>query len=190
MRTKIIVILTLVISVFNFSIVYAQDTNQFTFTGRVVDADGKPVAGATAKLYTEDYNESMLSYEVQDITEATTNADGEFAFIRHINNEDYPYGFITVEKEGLALDCICWEMQDEKETKAKLTLGQPEILTGTVVDENGVAIFGSQVSLLLLRIGSAEEHHLSVSSAPKIMNAITDDKGQFSFTNLPILYFC
>ena len=171
------------------SIAFSQETTQTVFKGRVVDAQGKPVAGATAKLYNEDSDREIYSFSISDVIEKTSNADGTFTFNKNTEGDEYLYGYVVVEKEGLALDGTVWNMDEDKEFEFKLS--QPKELDGIVVDENGEPVAEAQVSILIFTAGEKQDFHgeplrvLSVNVAPKILTTNTDAAGKFTFTNLP-----
>ena len=159
----------------------SQETKQTTFTGRVIDTEGKPVAGATVKFYDGKYTRSMYTMDIAEAIETTSDADGRFSLIRET---DFPYGYIVVEKEGLALDCAEWNKRESQEFEFKL--GRAEELAGIIVDENGEPVSDAEVGILTLLIGDIEaQHSLGTNSASKILSTVTDDKGRFSFINLP-----
>jgi uncharacterized GH25 family protein len=163
----------------NYSI--AQEAKQVTFTGKVDDAQGQPIAGAIVKFYDGKYTQSMYTADIADAEEIKSDTNGEFSIIKKTN---YPYGHIVVEKEGLALDCAEWNKRESLEFQFRL--GEPKELTGIVVDENGKPVSDAQVGILMLVIGSNEERHLLDSNASaKILNTRTDSTGKFSFMNLP-----
>ncbi len=80
----------------------AQQVKQITFKGKVVDAQGKPVADANIKFYDGKYTQSMYTADIADAEEIKSDTNVEFSIIK---KTDYPYGHIVVEKVGLALDC-------------------------------------------------------------------------------------
>ena len=74
MYVKKMSILFMVLMVCLFNLSYAQEVKQVTFKGTVVDDQEKPVAGAKAKLYKEDYGREMYLVTVSAVLETTTNA--------------------------------------------------------------------------------------------------------------------
>jgi uncharacterized GH25 family protein/peroxiredoxin len=165
------------------------EVKEVNFKGRVVDADGRPIAGAKAKLYNEDYGQEIYLFSISDVIETTSNADGTFAFNKNTEGDDYLYGWIVVGKEGLALDCTAWDMSEDKEFEFKLE--QPIELVGVVVDEKGEPVSEAQVSVLIVTVGDKRDSHgqylhaLSVNVAPEILSTSTDAAGKFIFMNLP-----
>ncbi|MBN1973525.1 MAG: carboxypeptidase regulatory-like domain-containing protein [Sedimentisphaerales bacterium] len=181
---------TLMLSMLFFvSVINLSNAKQVAFKGTVVDSKGNPVAGAKAKLYNEDYGREMYTFIVSDVIETTSNDEGTFSFEKDTEGDDYLYGWIVVDKAGLALDCVGWEMDNDMEFMFKL--GQSKELDGVVVDENGNPLAEAQVSILILNIGEEKDSHgqhiraLSVNVASKVLNAETDNTGKFKFTNLP-----
>ncbi len=189
MCTKNVAILSLIALFSLVGSTNAQEAKEVTFSGRVVDSQGQPITGAKVTLYDEDYSEEIYSFEIANVIEATSNSNGEFSISWKTEGDDYLYGWIVVEKEGLALDCTVWDMSEDKECEFKLE--QRKELAGVVVDEKGEPVVEAQVSVLILTVGDEKDSHgehlhaLSVNVAPKILNTTTDAKGKFTFTNIP-----
>lgn len=167
----------------NFS--SAQQVKQVTFRGIVVDDQDSPVAGAKTVLYDIHYGRLQYTYNNDDIIEKTSDADGKFSFSIEVSSDDYSFRFIVVEKEGFAMDCKNWYV-NQTETEGRFKLSSPKELSGSVVDKSGQPISGSSVSVLMMRIGDPQDNHsMSVNVAPKLLNTVTDENGKFSFANLP-----
>ncbi|MHC4457113.1 MAG: carboxypeptidase regulatory-like domain-containing protein [Planctomycetota bacterium] len=184
MRKKWIWFLSLVtlVTLLNNSI--AQEANKITCTGKVVDAQGLPIAEATVKFYELEYDTTAYSYETNLIEEVTTEANGVFSFSTSIETNGYRYGIILAEKQGLAIDWIDWRMQEDQDVELKL--GKPKELAGVVVDEGGDPITGGQVCIYMLVVGEGEDRRwLTSRVAPKLLTVKTDTAGKFAFTNLP-----
>jgi protocatechuate 3,4-dioxygenase beta subunit/peroxiredoxin len=184
MRKKLIWILSIVtlIALLNNSI--AQEAKKITCTGKVVDAQGLPIAEATVKFYELEYDTTAYSYETNLIQEVTTEANGVFSFSTSIETNGYRYGIILAEKQGLAIDWIHWRMQEDQDVELKLV--EPKELAGVVVDEGGDPITGGQVCIYMLVVGEGEDRRwLTSRAAPKLLTVKTDAAGKFAFTNLP-----
>ena len=163
--------------------------SQITFTGRVIDAQGTPVAGAKATLYRSDNDESTSSSKTELLAEKTTGADGTFTFAVAKGTESSPVGYILVRKERLALSWAMWLLQDNQ--RMDITLGPGKELSGDVVDEKGQPIPEAEVSLTLAVIGEMKDNrylaspvNLRASAAP--LPVKTDDRGHFVFENMPV----
>lgn len=115
-----------------------KEAKSVTCKGKVVDEQGRPIAGAKVTLYEMIYDTASSSYEMKPGGQVETEAGGAFSFSRSLNTENYRYGQIVAEKEGLAVGPGGWDMRKDKELEIKL--GPPKELAGVVVDENGKPI--------------------------------------------------
>jgi protocatechuate 3,4-dioxygenase beta subunit len=163
----------------------SEQAKQITCTGKVVDEQDRPIAGAKVTLTEMVYNEATRSYDTKLTGEVTTGTDGAFSFSTNAVSDVYRYGYIVAEKEGLALDFAGWRMRDgDKELQIKL--GQSTELAGNVVDENNKPISDAQVSISILMIGSMQdEHGVGGPVATELFKSITDAEGNFKFTKIP-----
>jgi protocatechuate 3,4-dioxygenase beta subunit len=161
-----------------------KEARRVTCTGRVVDEQGRPIAGAKVTLYEMAYDGTPYSYETKLAGHAETQADGAFSFSKSVESASYRYGQIIAEKEGLALGPAAWDMRKDKELEIKL--GQPKELGGAVVDENDKPIADAEVSIPMLIIGSMQdERGLSGPMALEKFTVRTDAAGRFRFTGIP-----
>ncbi|MBN2590414.1 MAG: carboxypeptidase regulatory-like domain-containing protein [Sedimentisphaerales bacterium] len=170
----------LLVSILNLSI-----AKEVTFKGTVVDSDDRPVAGAKAVLYDIRYEDLEYSYNMEEAGEQTSNEDGEFSFTFEVETGQYSYKNIIVEKDGLTIDCVGWNVGNP-ETKAKFKLDTPIEMSGVIVDESGQPVSGSSVSILMIQDKILSDHNMNINVAPKLFNTISDEKGKFTFTNLPL----
>ena len=162
----------------------SERAKQITCTGKVVDAQGQPIAGAKVTLYEERYGDTQYLLNVALAAEATTKAEGAFSFSIRAESDSYRFGYIVAEKQGLALGLANWDMRQYQELEIRL--GQAKELAGIVVDESGKPISNAAVSILELRTGKREERvSLHRDLAPKLLSVTTDSTGKFAFTNLP-----
>jgi uncharacterized GH25 family protein len=165
----------------------AGPVKQVTFTGRVLDAAGRPLAGVPVRLFQQTFADTLYSYKVVTIAEATAEADGSFSLRAPADSADsksYRYGFVVAEKEGLALGFASWNL--EEDLTLDLTLAEAKPLAGIVVDEKGQPVPGAAVSVYRLQIDKAfEQRSLSMSAAAELLTTRTDSAGRFTFTNLP-----
>jgi len=160
-----------------------QDS-QITFTGKVLDADGRPLSEADVAFYHMTYTASLSSRKASLAAQQRTGADGAFSFSVPKESDTYREGSIVVRKEGLAIGWITWRMQGSEQ--ADIPLGDPKELTGMVVDEAGTPVPGAEVGIPLTIIGKAEDRrYLSIFVAPKILRTTTDDSGEFVFPDMP-----
>ncbi|MBN2591285.1 MAG: carboxypeptidase regulatory-like domain-containing protein [Sedimentisphaerales bacterium] len=181
---KIILVYAIFIASFN-NLSIAQHEDKFTFKGKVVDALGKPAAHAQAILYSEKETRTRFPDDLSVIGETKTNEAGEFSFVRKTGDENSSYGYIVVEKEGLALDCSDWYMGSDKEVEFRLN--PVKKLSGIVTDEKGQPVSNANVGIIRLKIENTKEniHTLGTYITPNILNTKTDEIGRFSFNNLP-----
>jgi uncharacterized GH25 family protein len=161
-----------------------EPAKQITFTGKVVDAQGQPIAGAKVRFYEMTLADTRYLQNATLAAESTTRADGAFSFAAGAGSHDYRNGYIIAEKQGLALGLANWDMRHDQELDIKL--GQAKELAGLVVDQNGKPVSDAEVSILILRVGKREERvSLGRELAPKLLTVITDTTGRFAFTNVP-----
>ena len=162
----------------------SEQPKQITWTGKVVDAQGQPIAGAKVRFYEMTLADTRYLQDATLVAEAMTKPDGAFSFSTTAESDSYRCGYIVAEKQGLALGLANWDMRQDQELDIKL--GQAKELAGVIVDENGKPVSDAAVSILMLRVGKREER-VSVPRdlAPKLLTVITGTTGKFAFTNLP-----
>ncbi len=158
--------------------------NQVQCTGKVVDADGQPVPGATVKLYLLMYYSTPILYDVQMAGEHSTPAEGTFEFQLDEMSETNRYGIIVAEKDAYALGWANWSARRDQEVEIKLT--QPKELSGIVVDEQDKPIPDARVSIymLFMRDGN-DRRYLTSRAATQLLTAATDGAGKFTFARIP-----
>jgi uncharacterized GH25 family protein len=162
----------------------SQEAKQITCTGKVVDAQGRPIAGAKVRLY-ERYARPAYSFDIRLAGEATTGTGGAFSFSTSAEGESYRYGYIVVEKEGLALGFDNWNKR-EGNKELEIKLGRGKELAGIVVDQSDKPVSDAQVSISVLKIGEGEEQRgLGGLVAAKLFTLTTDPAGNFKFTKIP-----
>ncbi|KPK86090.1 MAG: hypothetical protein AMJ81_02100, partial [Phycisphaerae bacterium SM23_33] len=160
----------------------AKAPEHVTCTGKVVDAEGSPVAGAavTACKWSRKYHQFSGTAEV--ITRTTSKADGSFSFRAPAGEH---WVSVVAEKDGLA---IGWESLDLREgkTEATIKLDKPLVLAGAVVDEAGAPIRGARVAVDLRPAhGSAGRSWLYEHDVIESLVAKTGGDGRFEFRNVP-----
>jgi protocatechuate 3,4-dioxygenase beta subunit len=162
----------------------AEQKNQITCTGKIVDAAGWPIDGAKVSLYQRVYDQSTNIPESTLVSEAITETDGAFSFKVNAESEVYRYGYIVAEKAGLAVGFANWRMRQNQEVQIKL--GQAKELDGVVVDPNDEPMAGAAVSIWSLAIGEGQDQqNLSWPVASELLTSTTDQSGRFVFTNIP-----
>jgi protocatechuate 3,4-dioxygenase beta subunit len=159
--------------------------DQITFSGKVLDGQGQPVAGAKVTLYTLDVGEDDSLVETKRITEKVTSSDGAFAFTASKSPGGDRLGCLIVQKEGFALGWSAWQMQ-ERSRQTNILLREPKELSGLVVDETGRPVDAAEVSIAMGLIGSLDDQCFVTSLVdPKLLMVRTDGNGRFVFTNMP-----
>jgi hypothetical protein len=164
----------------------AQDAEQVSCIGRVVDHKDEPVTGAKVKLYEMVYRETSHSFDTRLAKQATTDAFGTFSFRIIAGSNGYRYGYtgyVVAEKEGLAFGWANWDMR--KNQGVEIKLGEPKELKGIVVDENERPVSGAEVSIRYMRAGDGENTRYLSRVASELLTVKTDISGAFIFTNLP-----
>ncbi len=165
----------------------AEPAGKITCKGKVVDEAGKPIAGASVRLY--DIEVSMHpDYKLVLAGEATTKSDGVFSFTRKsagFGQMAGRIGVIVAHKTSLALDGANWMSKDNMEVTLKL--GKPSKFAGMVVDETGKPIPGAQVCTFLILPDPTKEQPRYILGLDPLdwLIATTDKKGRFAFENIP-----
>jgi len=162
----------------------AEQENQITFTGKILDADGQPLSEAEVSFYLMTYTASLSSRNAALVAQQQTGADGAFSFSAPKEADGYREGSFVARKEGLAMGWIAWRLQGDEE--ADIRLGAPKQLVGTVVDQAGAPVPDAEVGIPITIVGKAEDRrYLSIFVAPKILTTTTDDSGKFLFADMP-----
>ncbi len=162
----------------------AEEAKKITCTGKVVDEQGRPLASLKVTLHEMVYGQTAYSHDTKIIGEVTTRSDGAFSFNTSIESNVNRYGYIVAEKEGLALGIANWRMR-EGDKEFQIKIGQPEELSGVVVDENDKPVAQAEVGIYKLRIGEGEQQQdLNTQVASRLLKVNTNATGKFTFTNL------
>jgi len=162
----------------------SAETGQITCTGKVIDEQGRPIAGARVSLYEMFYGDGSSSHETRLAGDVTTDMEGAFSFSSNAESDGFRYGYIVAEKEPLALGVGNWPMRQDEEVEIKL--GRAQELAGIVIDQSDKPVSGAEVSISILKIGEGEEQTgLAAPVAMKLFTVSTDTSGQFVFTGLP-----
>ncbi|MHC4325293.1 MAG: carboxypeptidase-like regulatory domain-containing protein, partial [Planctomycetota bacterium] len=151
----------------------AAETKERIFSGRIIDTEGEPIAGARVAFYQTTFDYTINSAESKLTGEVTTAGDGVFSFKAAVEAGNYPNGSIVAEKEGLALGWVDWNMRDDQQRD--IILGEPKELSGVVVDEAGKPVPDADVSIWLIVIGEGQDQQsLGRPMAEKLLTAATD----------------
>ena len=166
-------------------------TNTAKFSGTVMDAAGKPVAGATVEYWRYGENPAnpfQPEMPVMEKQTATTGADGVFSF-----QVSASMGFLLAQKPGLA---PAWKSlnqmpNSERETEGKLMLTPPGTLAGAVTDESNRPIANAEV-YVAMAVGERPHNNgvmvfnaLFGKPARDHFSAHTDAAGHFRIENFP-----
>ncbi len=173
------------------SVAAAQDAPGI-FAGSVLDPDGRPVAGATVWLTTEDWQDWGDGPQVLAVTE--TDADGRFEFIDVPPAPgEHAHYCVSAHADGWAL---VWSGTiREVDADLLLVLEPPVSFTGRVIAPDGATVVGIKphVGLLVRRPGFDPDEFLPRGSvvlyAPDEISALittaADEAGEFEVRNLP-----
>jgi protocatechuate 3,4-dioxygenase beta subunit len=163
----------------------STDAKQITCAGTIVTEQDQPIAGVKVTMYEMVYDDMTYTYDPKRFGEVLTGTDGAFSFKETIEANQYPYGYIVADKEGLALGFDTWNMRDgSKELEIKL--GPSRELTGIVVDETGKPVADASVLISTLVLGEGRERkYLTGATDPKLVTTNTDATGKFAFTRIP-----
>ena len=185
MRGRTITIICLGLAVCFADLSAAQQEKEITCTGKVVDAEDRPMEGVKVTLYETKYNRQTSTYDVNTVDQAETGSDGTFSFKFVNEDSSYRHFYIVAQKEGLAPDFDDWSTRDgDKEFLLKLDKGK--VLEGMVIDENDKPVAEAAVSISLMMKGeSRDQKGLSGTVAKKLFTVQSDAAGRFSFANIP-----
>jgi RNA polymerase sigma factor (sigma-70 family) len=117
----------------------------FTYSGRVLDPDGKPLAGA--KIYISGLISGIIEFKPR----ATTEADGTFRFTVKreefkVRGNEQPGSRVTIGVT--APNCgaaVAWPRKAEEREKLTLWLPQEQVVTGRILDLEGKPVAGVKV---------------------------------------------
>lgn len=160
------------------------EVGQLTFSGKVLDAAGRPVEGARVRFYRQRSGDLPDGSACPLAGDTTTGAEGTYAFPVPPQEEAYNHGYIVAEKPGLAIAVASGDM--EQSQTFDLMLGEPTPLAGLVVDDGGEPVANATVGIYLLQMGKEPQAQgLGMQIASKLLATRTDAAGRFSFPNLP-----
>jgi protocatechuate 3,4-dioxygenase beta subunit len=156
--------------------------NSITLSGRVLDPQGTPVAGAEVTLYQETAGEIGVLPIIQVLDRKTTGAEGAFSFAVAQTAKDFRFGHVIARKAGLALIWTDWPMREDQRLDLRLP-GEPKELAGDVIDEVGRPIAEAVVHIAMAKIGKGENRHDLRSTG--FLRTTTDRNGHFVFPEMP-----
>jgi protocatechuate 3,4-dioxygenase beta subunit len=161
-----------------------EEAEKLTFKGKVVDINGQPAAGATVRLYEQEYSKLEQGQTPEIGEEQKTKEDGTFSFSLVKETTARKMKTLIAEKEGFAFG---WDLLSPRENReATIILGEPNELAGTVVDTNGQAIADVEVGVLSLIWSRGEKRSFFSSTyGPNFLKTKTDESGRFIFKRIP-----
>jgi protocatechuate 3,4-dioxygenase beta subunit len=117
----------------------------FTYSGRVLDPDGKPLAGA--KIYITGLTSGIIEFKPR----TTTAADGTFRFTVKrdefkLRGDEQPGSRVTIG--ATAPRCggaVAWASKADDREKLTLWLPQEQVVTGRILDLEGKPVAGVHV---------------------------------------------
>ena len=190
MYWKRIAVTVLVLVVYFANYAPAGQPEQVTCTGRVVDVQGRPVAGAKVTAYEMIFDGIAGNFDLHRAGEVISTEDGAFVFTAGQKPERSTFHEckIVAFKSGLALGSTVWKMREDE--TSELRLGSPEKLEGVIVDDFGKPIAGVEVRANLYVTAKNADGEEKREWLPGIkpldkLGAKTDSRGRFLFNNLP-----
>lgn len=145
--------------------------------GRVVDENGRPLAGAKVTAFGAEAIDSDGSQQ-RKLGTAVTGADGRFRFDRPAES----VVTIVATKKGGCLDWAYW--LGEGSGEPVLRLGPATTIEGQIVDEAGRPIAGAAVDALF-KLGVPDAREMYAPLPGGALTAKTDVRGRFRFATVP-----
>lgn len=146
--------------------------------GKVLDAGGKPVAGAEVRAYLRQYGGVQ---KAALLGRMTTEADGVYRF--QIKGAD-TWVLVLARKDGLSLGWADW-YQAKPYRGADVALAERVAIEGAVVDEAGKPVPEAGVWLVIAKGSGQELRGLYGRPGMDWLEARTDAGGRFAFNDVP-----
>jgi hypothetical protein len=153
------------------------------FSGTVVDAQGRPVAGATVDYY---QYASGMGFGRDDLAakhHATTDGQGAFEF-----SMSDGMGLVLVTKAGFAPGWQSWYQQGAQDQQ-KIILATSSVLAGMVVDDAGQPVADAEVwvpsALNKTMTDSGQPNFVFGKIARDLFSTRTSSDGKFRIENFP-----
>jgi len=151
-----------------------------TYSGKVVDEAGAPLAGVKVRVFHVQAR-SAMDFAVDEGDSVTTDADGRFS-VAGIAQQT----IVVAQQERLALGWALFHTaMPIAGDSVTITLGKPETMAGVVLDKTGTPVEGAVVRGFFVA-GTMEQMRYIIGWDP--IDAVirkTDAKGKFSFDDLP-----
>lgn len=145
---------------------------------KVVDADGRPVAGAEVVAVDYGFDRDTFMGEAKVVERAATAADGGFSFAGPAR-EGWPQRIAVARKPGLA---VGWLLDTGDR---KIVLDKARTLSGRVADESGRPVAGADVRVKLGVIRNRCYYSLAWDTGPDWLTTRTDAGGLYVFSQVP-----
>jgi protocatechuate 3,4-dioxygenase beta subunit len=196
MKTRLSLFLVLVAS-----LALAQDKQPETFTlrGKVVDADGKPVAGAVVEVRSQAVGMENSRSDVRDkddlLTQTETDDQGGFSFVQvalpqgdgEFSARRYAW-FVLARASGHGL---AWNTLNLNSPtgEVRVQLAPARSVAGKVLNVDGKPVSNAQVKVVgLQQLGSARTlpvPYLGLHRSKLPLHVRTDAEGRFRIEGLP-----
>jgi len=163
----------------------SEQARQITCTGKVVDAQGKPITDAKVKLYKLTVSPETFIYDVKLAQELATKEDGAFTIKTETSSDEFSaQAIILAQKEGLAMGWANWRLRENLDVEIKL--GQAKILAGTVADEAQKPIADAEVGIaFMIVLTDGQPRYIVGNMLQELLTVRTDTEGKFSFGHIP-----
>ena len=184
MRKNRLAILSVVLLVSFVNLSTAQEVKKITLTGRVIDSNARPLAGAEVAAYEKFYNYSNGQEYTKVLGQIKkTDANGYFVLNADISSQRNV--FIVARKKKLAVgwDVLNYSRSDESQGNFNIILESPCVLAGVVVDEAGNPVAGAKVQAVPKTSYLRRLEQRPVLAPEQWFTTQTDAKGNFSFHN-------
>jgi beta-lactamase regulating signal transducer with metallopeptidase domain len=167
----------------------SESNNKVTCTGKVIDAQGLPIAGAKVTAYEMCSDGIAGNMLLRQVGEVMTEEDGAFIFTKpKLEKGIYIDCYIVAVKQNLALGWAEWDLC--KDFESNIQLREPTRFEGVVVDKVGKPVNGAEVRANLSRTVKTiedKEKREWLPGIPPFQELIThtNRQGRFLFSNLP-----
>jgi len=153
----------------------------FTFTGEVVDADGKPLAAEVAVYEMQITNRNR--YHIVSEKRMQTDDEGRFRFSAKPTGPGLQSSAtVMVSKESFCLRWASWGYARDR--RMVFRLGEPKRVAGVVVDPAGAPVAGAEVSAFAALGAPRAALAFGLPGMPPLRTT-TDTEGRFAFDRLP-----